>query len=45
MGNLNKAEGDTFFNMRILDSRNCLCKSDGTVEDDSDATYDAGAGF
>ena len=44
VGNLNKAEGDTFFNMRILDSRNCLCKSDGTVEDDSDATYDAGAG-
>ncbi len=43
LGNLNKAEGDTFFNMRILDSRNCLCKSDGTVEDASDATYDAGA--
>jgi len=43
VGNLNKDEGDTFFNMRILDSRNCLCESDGSVAAASASTYDAGA--
>ena len=41
VGNLNKDEGDTFFNMRILDSKNVLCSLDGDFESDSSKSIDA----
>ena len=41
MGNLNKAEGDTFFNMRILGTRNCLCQTNCTVGNASEAAFNA----
>jgi|ERR1712091_41327 len=41
VGNLNKDQGDTFFNMRILDSKNVLCSLDGEASIDSSKSIES----